>query len=113
MIPRHVRGVRGFVFDLGACMCQSIKDPSRGSRYGGDEPVRASSEAETRSRGRLAPELGGALLEGTSGPRARWSSVSVGSCPSSEEESRPRVAGAGCSGGPLGPLGSWALVCDL
>jgi hypothetical protein len=47
---------RGFVFDLGACMCQSIKCLGRGSRYGGGEPVGASSEAETRSRGRPALE---------------------------------------------------------
>jgi hypothetical protein len=64
---------RGFVFDLGACMCQNIKDPSRGSRYGGGEPVGASSEAEPCSRGHLAPERGGALLEGASSPRARRS----------------------------------------
>jgi hypothetical protein len=27
MIPKHVKGTawRGFVFDLGACMCQNIK----------------------------------------------------------------------------------------
>jgi hypothetical protein len=64
MIPRRVRGTawRGFVFDLGAYMCQNIKCSCRGSRYGGDEPVRASSEAETRSRGYLALERGGVSL---------------------------------------------------
>jgi hypothetical protein len=48
MIPRRVRGTawRGFVFDLGVCMCQNIKCSSRGSRCGSGEPVRASSEAE-------------------------------------------------------------------
>jgi hypothetical protein len=104
---------RGFVFDLGACMCQEIKDPGRGSRYGGGEPVRASSEADTHSRGRPAPKRAGDLLEGASSPRVRRSSVIAGPCPSSEVESRPRVAGADCSGGPLGPPGPWALVCDL
>jgi hypothetical protein len=44
-------GMRGFVFDLGACRCQNIKCSGRGSRYGGSEPVRASSEAEARPRG--------------------------------------------------------------
>jgi hypothetical protein len=113
MIPRRVRGVCGFVFDLGSCMCQSIKGPDRGSRYRGGELVRASSEAETHSRGHLTPKRGRDLLEGTSRPRARWSSVSAGSCPSSEAESRPRAAGADCSGAPLGPLGPRTLVCDL
>jgi hypothetical protein len=95
----------GFVFHLGACICQNIKDPSPGSRYGGGEPVGASSEAETRSRGHLVPERGRAWLEGASSHRARQNSVGVGLCPSSEAESRPRVAGADCAGGPLGPLG--------
>jgi hypothetical protein len=48
---RQRDGMHGFVFDLGACGCQSIKCPSRGSRYGGGEPVRASSEAGTHPRG--------------------------------------------------------------
>jgi hypothetical protein len=63
MIPRRVRGTaswHGFVFDLGACMCQNIKCSGWGSRYGGCEPVRASSEAKTRSRGCLALKRGGA-----------------------------------------------------
>jgi hypothetical protein len=93
-------------------MCQNINGPGRGSRYGGGELVRASSEAETRSRGRLALERGGALLEGASSPRARSSFVNEGPFPSSEAESRPRVAGADCSGGPLGPPGPWAPVWD-
>jgi hypothetical protein len=48
---RQRNDVRGFVFDLGAYMCQSIKCPIQGSSYGGGEPVGASSEAETRPRG--------------------------------------------------------------
>jgi hypothetical protein len=58
MIPRRVRGTtwRGFIFDLGTCMCQNIKCPGRGSRCGGGEPVRASSEAEPHLRGRPAVE---------------------------------------------------------
>jgi hypothetical protein len=58
MIPRQVRGTawRGFVFDLGACMCQNIKCSGQGSRCGSGEPMRASSEAESRSRGCLALE---------------------------------------------------------
>jgi hypothetical protein len=53
MIPRRVRGTswRGFVFDSGACMCQNIKCSGRGSGCGSGEPVRASSEAESRPRG--------------------------------------------------------------
>jgi hypothetical protein len=52
------------------------------------------------------------LLEGASSPRARSSFVNEGPFPSSEAESRPRVAGADCSGGPLGPPGPWAPVWD-
>jgi hypothetical protein len=63
----------GFVFDLGACMCQSIKFPGRGSRYGGGEPVGASSEAETRSRWCPAPERGRTLLMRCCTPRAKRS----------------------------------------
>jgi hypothetical protein len=61
MIPKRVRGTvwRGFVFDLGACMCQSIKCSGRGSWCGSSEPVRGSSEAESRPRGRPALERGG------------------------------------------------------
>jgi hypothetical protein len=43
--------VRGFVFDLGTCRCQSIEWLSRGSGYGGGEAAGASSEAETHPRG--------------------------------------------------------------
>jgi hypothetical protein len=59
-----------------------------------------SSEAEPYSRGRPALEL-------------RWSFVSAVSYPSSEAEFRPRVAGADCSGGLLGPPGPWAPATDL
>jgi hypothetical protein len=73
MILRRVEGTtwRGFVFDLGACMCQYIKCSGQGSRYGGGEPVRASCELETRSRGCLALERGGTSPEGATSPRAR------------------------------------------
>jgi hypothetical protein len=66
---------RGFVFDLGACMCQNIKEPGLGSRYGGGEPVRASSEAEFRQRGAMPLERSGVLPEGGWGraPRAKRS----------------------------------------
>jgi hypothetical protein len=73
MIPKHVGGAawRGFFFDPGACICQNIKCSRRGSRYGGGEPVRASSEAETRARGCPTLERGGVSPEGATGPRAR------------------------------------------
>jgi hypothetical protein len=114
MIPRHVRGTKrhGFVFDPGACKCQDIKCSGWGSRYGGGEPVRASSEAESHPRGRPALERGGTSPEGATSPRARRSLVSVALCPSSEAEFRPRVAGANCSGGPLGPPGLWASTTE-
>jgi hypothetical protein len=104
MIPRRVRGTtwHGFVFDLGACMCQNIKCSGRGSGCGSGEPVRASSEAESRSRGCLALERGGVSLEGVSSPRVR-----------SEMEFRPRGAGTDCSGGPLRPSGPWAPAAGL
>jgi hypothetical protein len=110
MIPRCVRGTtwHGFVFDLGACMCQDIKCFGRGSRYEGGEPARASSEAEPHMRGRPALERGGTSPEGVSSPRARRSFVSAVSCPLSEAEFHPRVAGADHSGGPPGPPGLWA-----
>jgi hypothetical protein len=54
-------------------MCQNINCPGRGSRYEGGEPVRASSEAETRSRGRPALERGGVSLVRCRTPRAKWS----------------------------------------
>jgi hypothetical protein len=94
MIPKRVKGMtcRGFVFDLCVYMCQNIKCSGRGSRYGGGEPVSASSEAETRSRGRPALEQdrthprgrpalkrGGTSPEGTSSPRRGRISI-VWSC---------------------------------
>jgi hypothetical protein len=70
MIPKRVRGTarRGFVFNPGACKCQNIKCPYRGSRCGGGEPVRASSEAESHPRGRRVLERGGTSPEGAIGP---------------------------------------------
>jgi hypothetical protein len=104
MIAMRVRGAawRGFVFDSGACMCLNIKCPGRGSRCGGGEPVRASSEAETRSRGvwpssevepcsrgRPALERGEASPKGASSPRARWNLTRGGVQPSNEAEPHP------------------------
>jgi hypothetical protein len=118
--------------------------PRSGEQIGGGKPARASSEAEIRSRGRLALERGGAspegassprvrrsltrggaslegassprarqsLTRGASSPRARRSFVSAVSYPSSEAEFRPRMAGADCSGGLLGPPGPWAPATD-
>jgi hypothetical protein len=70
MILRRVRGVawRGFVFDQGACICHNIKCSGRWSRYGGGELVKASSEAETRTRGCTALERGEVSPEGATGP---------------------------------------------
>jgi hypothetical protein len=62
---------RRFVFDLGACRCQNIKCSGRGSRYGGGETARDSSEAEPHPRGRPALERGGDSPVGASSPRAR------------------------------------------
>jgi hypothetical protein len=92
MIPRRVRGTawRGFVFDLGACMCHNIKCSGRGSRCGSGESMRASSEAGSRSRGRLALERGGASPEGASNRRPALERGGVspegGVQPSSEAE---------------------------
>jgi hypothetical protein len=90
MIPRRVRGTarRGFVFDPGACKCQSIKCPYGGIMYGGGEPVRASSEVESHPRGRPALERGGTSPEGAADPRARRSLTRGGDRPSSEAEIR-------------------------
>jgi hypothetical protein len=86
MIPRHVRAWRGFIFDLGTYMCQNIKHPGRGSGYGGDETVRASSEAEPHVRGRPALERGRDSPEGATNPRARRRLTRGGDQPSSETE---------------------------
>jgi hypothetical protein len=59
-------------------------------------------------RARESLERGGASPEGASSPRARRSFVSAVLWSSSEAEFRPRVAGADCSGGSLGPPGPWA-----
>jgi hypothetical protein len=82
--------------------------------------VRASSEAESRPRGRPALERGGVSPEGASSPRVRRSSIGTVSYPSSEAEFRPRGAGADRSGGPLRlpgrrplPLGRDCLGRDL
>jgi hypothetical protein len=103
MIPRRVRGTarRGFVFYSGTCKCQNIKCPCRGSRYGGGELVRASSEAEPHLRGRRlsseaephprgrpALKRGGTSPEGATSPRARWNLTRGGDRPSSEAETR-------------------------
>jgi hypothetical protein len=81
---------RGFIFDLGACGCQNIKFPCRGSRYGGGEPARASSEAEPHPRGCPALERGGDAPEGASSPRARWRLTRGGVQPPSEAETHSR-----------------------
>jgi hypothetical protein len=88
IIPKCVRGTAwcGFAFDLGARMCQNIKCFGRGSRYGGDKPVRSSSEAETCLRGCLALERGGTSPEEASSPRVRHRLDSAVLCPSSEAE---------------------------
>jgi hypothetical protein len=104
---------RGFVFDLGVYECQCIKCPW-GSRYEGSGTMRStseahqvfssrsrrdlarggvqpSSEAESSSRGRPAPERSGTSPEGATSPRARQSFISAAPCPSSEAEFHPRV----------------------
>jgi hypothetical protein len=57
---------------------------------GGDRP---SSKAGPHLRGRPALERGGTSPEGATGPRARRRFTSAVSCPSSEAEFQPRVAG--------------------
>jgi hypothetical protein len=93
-LAEQCRGVgalwRGFVFDLGACECQCIKSPCRGSRYGGGGLVMSSSETKTRSRGRSALDRDGTSLEGASSPRARRNPARGGAQPSSEAEPHPR-----------------------
>jgi hypothetical protein len=123
MIPTRVRGTawRGFVFDLGACVCQNIKSSGRGAGVGAASPreprarwslarggVRPSSEAESRPRGRLALERGRIPPEGAFSPRVRRSLVSTALRPSSKTELRSRGAGVDCSGGMLRPPGSRA-----
>jgi hypothetical protein len=87
---RHRDGMRGFVFDLGACMCHDIKFSSQGSRCGGSELVRASSEAESHLRGRPSLERGGTSREGAPGPRERRNLTRGGARPSSKAEPYPR-----------------------
>jgi hypothetical protein len=104
---------------MGACKCQCIKCPYRGSRYGGGGPVMPSSEPKTRSRGRSALDRDGASCEGgvqapseaeacstgrltlerdgtspegATGPRARRSCTGAALYPSIGAEFRPRVA---------------------
>jgi hypothetical protein len=93
------------VFDSGTCKCQSIKCSCRGSGYGGGEPATSSSEAGPHPSGRPSLERGGTSPEGATGPRARWRFTSVVSCPSSEVEFRPRVAG------PTVLVGRWGHRC--
>jgi hypothetical protein len=92
MIPRRVRGTAqcGFVFDPGACKCQNIKCSGRGSRCGGGEPARASSEAESRPRGRPTLERGGTSREEATSSRARRNLTRGGNWPLSEAEPHPR-----------------------
>jgi hypothetical protein len=103
MIPRHVRGTTwcGFVFDLGACMCQNIKCLGRGRRYRGGEPVRASSEAEPHPKGRPALERSGTSSEGASSPRAKRNLTRGGVQPLSKAEphlrGRPALERGGVS----------------
>jgi hypothetical protein len=87
--------------DSGACECQCIKCPCRGSRYGGSGPVRSSSEAEPLSRGRSALDRDGTLLEVASSPRARRNPARGGVQPPSEAEPHPRGRPALARGGVL------------
>jgi hypothetical protein len=103
MSPKRVRGTArcGFVFDPGTCLCQNIKCSGLGSRYGGGEPVRASSEAETRARGCLALERGGVSPKGETSPRARQNLTRWGGQPLSEADphlrGRPALERGGTS----------------
>jgi hypothetical protein len=89
---------RGFVFDLGACKCQCIKCPCRGSKYGCGEPTRLEGVSSPRARqiltqgGRPALERGGTSPEETSGPRARRNLARGGVQPPSEADPHPRGA---------------------
>jgi hypothetical protein len=67
--------------------------PDRGGpcARGGVQPP---SEVESRSRGRLTLERDGTSLEGATDPRARRSCTGAAPYPSSGEEFRPRVVGS-------------------
>jgi hypothetical protein len=71
------------------------------SRTCGGGPTRASSEAESRPRVRIALERNGVSPEGASSPQARRSFSVTAPSPSSEAEFHPRGTGAGCL------LGRW------
>jgi hypothetical protein len=62
-------------------LCQNIKCSGRGSGCGSGGPARASSEAESRPRGRPALERGRVSPEGASSSRARRSFGSTAPCP--------------------------------
>jgi hypothetical protein len=96
-----VVGCRSKTPTLGACECQCIKSPCRGSRYGGGGPARSSSETVPRSRGRSTLDRDGTSLEGASSPRARRSPARGGDRPSSEAEPYPRGRPALERGGAL------------
>jgi hypothetical protein len=96
------------------------------SRACGGGPTRASSEAESRPRVRIALERGGVSPEGASDPRARRSFARgdssprarrsfgvTASGPSSEAEFRPRGAGASRLLGRWGYLGRGRMRCNL
>jgi hypothetical protein len=87
MIPRRVRGAArcGFVSDPGACKCQNIKSPYRGSRCGGSEPVRASSEADL-TRGGVQPSSEADLTRGGVQPSGEADLTRGGVQPSSEAD---------------------------
>jgi hypothetical protein len=61
----------------------------RGLTRGGFQPP---SEVEPHPRGRPAPERGGTLPEGETGPQARRSCTGTAPYPSNGAEFRPRVA---------------------
>jgi hypothetical protein len=71
-------------------MCQCIKCSCRGSRCRGSGPVRSSSEAEPRSRGRSALDRDESPLEGVSSPRAGRNPAQGGAQPPSEADPHPR-----------------------
>jgi hypothetical protein len=77
------------------------------SRAGGGGPTRASSEAESRTRGRPALERGRVSPEGASGPQARRSFARGGVPPSSEAEFHLRGRWGRLLAGPLALVGPW------